>query len=537
MHITQAEQGKIIALYCRWSREDFELGESNSIVHQKEILTKYARERGFGNTRFFVDDGISGAIFDQPGFQSMLAEVENDNVSTVIVKDMSRFGRNYLEVGMYTEITFPRHDVRFIAINDNVDSDRESGDNDLPPFKNLFNEWFSRDTSKKIRAVMKPKGASGKPLATHPPYGYMKDPDNKNRWVVDEEAAEIVRFIFAEVMNGKGVSQIARSLRERRVKTPAFYAIEHEHVAYTNVSDAPCFWTDTTVAKILSRQEYVGDIVNFKTYRKSYKQKKQLKNDPENYVIFSDVHEPIIDREVFETVQRIRDCKRRPTKMAEPYMFSGLVFCGTCRAKMYQYRTTSIPEEKWYFNCSTYRKKRGGCSAHQIMNVRLESLVLTDLRRVLALVQSDEGEFVRQIKRVSDAEDEKALRQSRRDYEQKKSRHSAIDKIIRRLYEDNVAGKVSDERFAKMSAEYETEQSALAKELADLEAFLQEQRELAVSTESFLKLVRKYTEIEKLDAEILRTFIEKVIIHHRTKGEDGKRIQQVDIYYNFIGKI
>lgn len=537
MNIQQVPQGKITALYCRLSREDFDSGESNSIVHQKEILRKFAKERGFGNTRFFVDDGISGATFDRPGFQEMLSEVENDNVSAVIVKDMSRFGRNYLEVGMYTEITFPQHDVRFIAINDNVDSDREGGDNDFTPFKNLFNEWFCRNTSKKIRAVMKSKGESGKPLATHTPYGYKKDPNNKNRWVVDEEAAEIVRYIFAEVMNGRGVSQIARSLRERNVKTPVFYAIEHEHVVYTATPDDPCFWTNTTVAKILARQEYVGDVVNFKTYRKSYKQKKQLKNSPENLVIFSDVHEPIIDRDVFNTVQRIRDGKRRPTKMAEPYMFSGLVFCGTCGAKMYQCRTLSLPEEKWYSNCSTYRKKRGGCSSHQIMNVHLESLVLTDLRRVLALAQHNETEFVQQIKLVSDAESEKELRQSKRDYEQKKSRSSAIDKIIRKLYEDNVVGKVSDERFAKMSAEYEAEQATLVEEIARLEEFLQEQRDRAVSTASFLKLVRRYTTIENLDAEILRTFIEKVVIHQKTRGGDGKRTQQVDIYYNYIGKI
>jgi DNA invertase Pin-like site-specific DNA recombinase len=537
MYVNQTDQGKITALYCRLSREDFDSGESNSIVNQKSILSKYAKEKGFGNTQFFVDDGISGATFDRPGFQSLLAEVENDRVSTVIVKDMSRFGRNYLEVGMYTEITFPQHDVRFIAINDNVDSDREGGDNDFTPFKNLFNEWFCRDTSKKIRAVMKAKGESGKPLATHPPYGYKKDPDDKNRWLIDEEAAEVVRFIFSEMMNGKGVSQIARSLREKCVKTPTAYAFEKEHIVFTSVPEDPYFWSDTTVAKILTRQEYVGDVVNFKTYRKSYKQKKKLKNAPENYVIFTDKHEVIIERDVFETVQRIRNGKRRPTQMAEPYMFSGLVFCGTCGAKMYQCRTSSLPKEKWYSTCSTYRKKRGGCTSHQIMNVNLERIVLTDLQRVLEFARNNETEFVKQIKRISDAESEKTIRQRKRDFEQKKNRSAAIDNIIRRLYEDNVAGKVSDDRFFKMSAEYELEQSTLVKEIAELEIFLQEQRERAVSTDSFLKLVRKYTDIKELDAEILRTFIERVVIHQKAKNEDGKRTQQVDIYYNFIGKM
>ena len=322
-----------------------------------------------------------------------------------------------------------------------------------------------------------------------------------------------------------------------RVKTPVFYAIEHEHIAYSAVTGDPCFWADTTVAKILARQEYAGDIVNFKTYRKSYKQKKQLKNAPENILIFRDVHEPIIDRDVFATVQRIRNGKRRPTKMAEPYMFSRLVFCETCNTKMYQCRTLSLPEDKWYFNCSTYRKKRGTCSSHQIMNVNIEKLVLADLRRVLALAHNDEEAFIRQIKKASDAEGEKALRQSKKDYEQKKSRSSVIDKTIKKLYEDNVSGKISDERFFKMSAEYEAEQATLTTEIAALEDFLREQRERAVSTESFLKLVRKYTDIQELDAEILRTFIERVVVHHHEKGADRKRTQRVDIYYNFIGKM
>jgi ribosomal protein S19E (S16A) len=338
-------------------------------------------------------------------------------------------------------------------------------------------------------------------------------------------------------MSGKGVSQIARALREKRIKIPAQYAFVKENIAISSVPDDPYFWSETTVSKILARQEYVGDIINFKTYRKSYKQKKKLKNAPENHVIFADRHEPIIERDVFETVQRIRNGKRRPTPIAEPYMFSGLTFCGTCGAKMYQCRTSSLPKEKWYSNCSTYRKKRRGCTAHQIMNVNLERIVLTDLHRVLEFARNNETEFVQQIKRISEAEWEKAIRQSKRDFEQKKNRSAAIDNVIRKLYEDNVAGKVSDERFFKMSAEYELEQATLVKEIAALDIFLQEQRECTVNTDSFLKLVRKYTDIKELDAEILRTFIERVVIHQSVKNEGGKRTQQVDIYYNFIGKM
>src|SRR5690554_6709715 len=332
------EEAKITALYCRLSRDDELAGDSNSIVNQKAILKKYAEDNGFRNIEFYVDDGVIGTTFDRPDFNRMIADVESGRIGTIIIKDMSRFGRDYLKVGYYTEIMFPEADVRFIAINNGIDSANQA-DSDFTPFLNIINEWYAKDTSKKIRAVFKSKGQSGKPLCTNPPYGYIKDPEDKTRWIVDEEAAKVVREAFRLCMQGYGPSQIAKEFTKRRIMNPTAHARKNGiKVPENRGNDDDYVWRGSTIVHRLSRQEYLGHTVNFKTYRKSYKQKKQMKNDPSEWMIFKNTHEAIIEESVFEVVQRIRDGRRRLTPMGEMPLLSGMIFCADCGNKMYQVR-------------------------------------------------------------------------------------------------------------------------------------------------------------------------------------------------------
>ena len=529
---------RFTALYCRLSRDDELQGDSNSIKNQKLILQKYADDNGFRNTRFFVDDGYSGTTFDRPDFQRMIAEMDAGRIGTVIVKDMSRLGRDYLKVGFYTEVAFPEADVRFIAINNGVDSANQQ-ESDLTPFINIFNEFYAKDTSKKIRAVFKAKGQSGKPLCTNPPYGYKKDPDDKTRWIVDDEAAAVVKEIFHLCMSGYGPTQIAKELRKRRIETPAEYGKRvgvNVPSAKLRENDDPCRWTTSTVVHILERREYTGCTVNFKTYKKSYKSKKQVKNDPSEWAIFEGMHEAIIEPEVYDTVQKIRDGRRRQTPMGEMPALSGMVYCADCGHKLYQVRGRCLPQSE-YMVCATYRKKgKSVCPSHQIRNSVIEQLLLEDLQRVTAYARNHEDEFLRLVTRNSEKALDRELRDCRKEYEQAKARIAKLDTLIQRIYEDNVEGKISDDRFAKLSGNYETEQAQLQSRVEELQRFLADAKEMSLNADHFLALVRKYTDIRELDAEIIREFVERINVFQAEKV-DGHRQQRIQIIYNCIGAV
>ena len=529
---------RFTALYCRLSRDDELQGDSNSIKNQKLILQKYADDNGFRNTRFFVDDGYSGTTFDRPDFQRMIAEMDAGRIGTVIVKDMSRLGRDYLKVGFYTEVAFPEADVRFIAINNGVDSANQQ-ESDLTPFINIFNEFYAKDTSKKIRAVFKAKGQSGKPLCTNPPYGYKKAPDDKTRWIVDDEAAAVVKEIFHLCMSGYGPTQIAKELRKRRIETPAEYGKRvgvNVPAAKQRENDDPCRWTTSTVVHILERREYTGCTVNFKTYKKSYKSKKQVKNDPSEWAIFEGMHEAIIEPEVYDTVQKIRDGRRRQTPMGEMPALSGMVYCADCGHKLYQVRGRCLPQSE-YMVCATYRKKgKSVCPSHQIRNSVIEQLLLEDLQRVTAYARNHEDEFLRLVTRNSEKALDRELRDCRKEYEQAKARIAKLDTLIQRIYEDNVEGKISDDRFAKLSGNYEAEQAQLQSRVEELQWFLDDAKEKSLNADHFLALVRKYTDIRELDAEIIREFVERINVFQAEKV-DGHRQQRIQIIYNCIGAV
>ncbi|XOQ44611.1 MAG: Recombinase [Clostridium sp.] len=526
---------KITALYCRLSRDDELQGDSNSIKNQKTILQKYADDNGFTNTEFFVDDGYSGTNFDRPDWKRLISQVEEGRIGTIIVKDMSRLGRDYLKVGYYTEVLFPGSDIRFIAINNNVDSANQQ-DSDFTPFLNIINEWYAKDTSKKIRAVFKSKGQSGKPLCTNPPYGYIKDPEDKTRWIVDEEAAEVVREAFRLCMQGYGPSQIAKEFTRRRIMNPTAHAKKNGiNIPDNRGHDDDYVWRGSTIVHMLSRQEYLGHTVNFKTYRKSYKQKKQMKNDPSEWMIFKNTHEAIIEESVFEVVQRIRDGRRRLTPMGEMPLLSGMMFCADCGNKLYQVRGRGWKHEKEYFVCATYRKIKGGCSSHQIRNAVVEELLLDGIRRVTAFARDCEDEFVEMVTKKTRSELDKSMRDSRRELEQAQARIAKLDEIIQKLYEDNIEGKISDERFTKMTANYEAEQQTLEKRVTELKSIMTEEKESALNVDHFLTLVRKYTDIKELTAEIIREFVEKIYVY-KAERIDGRRVQCIKIVWNCIGE-
>ena len=530
---------KITALYCRLSRDDELQGDSNSIINQKTILKKFADEQGFHNTEFFVDDGYSGTNFDRPDWQRLIAKAEDGQIGIVIVKDMSRLGRDYLKVGYYTEVFFPGSDIRFIAINNGVDSINQQ-ESDFTPFLNIINEFYAKDTSKKIRAVFRAKGENGKPLSTTPPYGYVKDPNDKNHWIIDETAAAVVREIFHLCVSGYGPTQIAKELRKRRIEVPAEYGkrngVNVPSAGYRE-NDDPCRWTTSTIVHILERKEYLGCTVNFKTYRKSYKLKKQIKNAPSEWQIFENTHEAIIDQETFDIVQRIRAGRRRVTPMGEMPILSGMVYCANCGSKLYQVRTTRWTHEQEHMVCATYRKKgKHICESHQIRNVVIEQLLLADIQRITAYARENEAEFIDLVTKSKTKAVERDLRESRREYEQAKARIAKLDIIIQKLYEDNLEGKISDDRFMRMSATYETEQRQLETRVDELEAFIAEAREKTLNAEYFLSLVKKYTDIRELDAEVIREFVERIIVHKAEKV-DGQRQQRIQIVYNCIGVI
>ena len=526
-------QEEITALYCRLSQDDKQEGDSNSIINQKKILKKYALDRGYTNIQFYIDDGVSGTTFNRAGFQSMIADVETGKVKRVIVKDMSRLGRDYLQVGMYTEIFFPEHDVHFIAVNDGVDSNQE--DNEFTPFRNIINEWYAKDTSKKIRAVKRSKGMAGEHIGSHPPYGYMKNPENKKEWIIDEEAAEVVREIFRLCVGGYGPTQIANILTECKILCPTYYALEKGGKPRTALPADKFTWNGPVVAKILDRMDYLGHTVNFKTHVKSYKVHKTIYNSPDQWKVFEGTHEAIIDKETFEIVQKIRAGKRRPTRMGEMPMFSGLLYCADCGRKLSFHRKADEPAEKHHYLCENYRSNTANCTMHYIRNVVVERIVLENLKEVIQYVSNYEDEFVRMIM-------DSDMRQRNRELSQKKKRLAEIQKrigeldaIFQRIYEDNIIGKLSDERFMKMSKGYEDEQRTLQTEADGIQSELQQEEKKSVDVKLFLAIVKKYTDLTELTPEILREFIDKIIVHAPDKSS-GRRLQEIEIIYNHIGE-
>lgn len=532
MAILQTLVEKWVALYVRLSRDDENEGDSNSIAHQIEILTKYARDHGISNYKIYKDDGYSGTSFKRPGFQEMLGDIEAGRVSMVVVKDMSRFGRNYLEVGLYTEIRFPEMGVRFIAVNDGVDSEDQNS-NDFTPFRNIINEWYAKDTSKKIRAVFRNKGMSGQRLSTNAPYGYTRAEDG--HLLIDEETAPVVELIFQLCVEGNGPGKIARMLKERGIPTPG--TIEFQRTGRTRRyhPDAPCRWTPDTIADILEQDAYLGRTTNFKTAKLSYKSKKKITNPPEKWVVIENTHKAIIDPETWEIVQKARAQRRRPTKMGEMGMFSGLAYCADCGAKLYHCRTASWTHEQECYTCANYRNRKQ-CSAHYIRAVVLERLVLQNLQRVVAYAQEDEDEFVRRVMENKTAVQRAEQEQAKRLLEKQERRINELDAIIQRLYEDHVMGKLNDERFTKLSEGYEKEQADLKQSVDNLRAIVNAAETQAVNVQSFLKIVKKYTEPTELTPAILREFVEKVVVHAPDKSS-GHRVQRIDVHYTFIGEI
>lgn len=526
--------GDVTALYARLSKDDDLVGDSNSIVHQKEILAKYAKEHGFTNIEFYVDDGFSGTNFNRPDFQRMMADAEEGKISTVIVKDMSRFGRDYIMVGYYTEIYFSNLDIRFIAINDNVDSNIQT-ENDLTPFKNVFNEWYARDTSKKIRAVFKAKGNSGKHLTTNPPFGYIKDPNDKDKWIIDEEAAGTVRRIFQMFVDGVRMPEIARKLTEEKVETPQLYNI-HRDRSIHKLSEYPEIWSVGTIKNMLDQVAYVGHTVNFQTAKKSYKNKKQVRLPKESWVVYRNTQEAIIDEKTFEAVQQMRNVKRAYTKFNEPNMFSGLLFCADCGNRLTIQRIAKHREAD-NFSCATYRKKKKGlCSSHRILVSELTEVVKSDLQKVCEYVFLHEKEFTDEYLSGSKKETEKFQSKTKSEIKRLSDRQEEIGKIIRKLYEDNVSGRITDERFDFLAKSYEDEGNDLKQKILELQnalaASVQDEEKLS----KFLKVVKSYTKIEELTPEILNSFIEKIYIGE-TEKYDGRKMQEVEIIYKFVGAI
>ena len=522
-------------LYERLSRDDNLEGESYSIGNQKKLLTKVAKEKGYTNLVHFMDDGISGVTMDRPGFVDMIHQLEEGRAAAVFVKDLSRLGRNYIEVGRLTEEFFPEHDIRLVAVSDNIDT--AEGENEMAPIRNLFNEWYARDISKKRRISNKIKGNAGEPMG-QPPYGYMKDPDNPKRWIVDDEAAQVVKRIYSMTLDGLGTEQIAAQLEKDGTLTPRAYWLQKGVKRPGKGKQLPpTRWNSSTVTKILSLQEYCGDILNFKTYSKSYKNKKRIDNDRENWVVFKDVHEPIIDRAVWEQVQQKRGTRRRRrTNDGEKNMFSGLLVCADCGNNLHYHFNQGNPEIK-YFNCSNYKGNRGTCtSTHYVRVDFLEQVVLGEIKRLTKFASHYEDDFVKAV--MGSSQQSVALDRKLKEKELTllQARDEELDGLFERIYEDNVSGKLSDDRFAKMSRRYEEEQKEVSEKIKTLRSEMDKLSSKAVTADMFISTVRKYTRAKALTPRMLNELIDRIEVHQAEKI-DGERVQHLTIHYNCVGAI
>ena len=522
-------------LYERLSRDDNLEGESYSIGNQKKLLAKVAKEKGYTNLVHFLDDGISGVTMDRPGFVEMIRQLEQGKAAAVFVKDLSRLGRNYIEVGRLTEEFFPDHDIRLVAVSDNIDT--AEGENELAPIRNLFNEWYARDISKKRRISNKIKGNAGEPMG-QPPYGYIKDPNDPKHWIVDDEAAQVVRRVYSMTLEGFGTEQIAAQLEKDGVLTPrAYWLTKGIKRPGKGKQQPPTKWNSSTITKILSLQEYCGDILNFKTYSKSYKNKKRIDNDRENWVVFQDVHEAIIERAVYEQVQQKRGkIRKRRTNNGEHNMFSGLLVCADCGSNLHFHFNQGNPEIK-YFNCSNYKGNRGTCtSTHYVRVDFLEEVVLGEIRRLTKFASLYEDEFVKAVIGHSQQAEQTDRKLKEKELKMFLARDEELDGLFERIYEDNVSGKLSDDRFAKMSRRYEDEQKELAEKIKRLRSEIEKQSSRSMTTDMFIGLVRKYTRARKLTLRMLNELIEKIEVFNAEKI-DGVWEQRLRIHYNCVGTI
>ena len=522
-------------LYERLSRDDNLEGESYSIGNQKKLLAKVAKEKGYTNLVHFLDDGISGVTMDRPGFVEMICQLEQGKAAAVFVKDLSRLGRNYIEVGRLTEEFFPDHDIRLVAVSDNVDT--AEGENELAPIRNLFNEWYARDISKKRRISNKIKGNAGEPMG-QPPYGYIKDPNDPKHWIVDDEAAQVVRRVYSMTLEGFGTEQIAAQLEKDDVLTPrAYWLTKGIKRPGKGKQQPPTKWNSSTITKILSLQEYCGDILNFKTYSKSYKNKKRIDNDRENWVVFQDVHEAIIERAVYEQVQQKRGkIRKRRTNNGEHNMFSGLLVCADCGSNLHFHFNQGNPEIK-YFNCSNYKGNRGTCtSTHYVRVDFLEEVVLGEIRRLTKFASLYEDEFVKAVIGHSQQAEQTDRKLKEKELRTLLARDEELDGLFERIYEDNVPGKLSDDRFAKMSRRYEDEQKELAEKIKKLRSEIEKQSSRSMTTDMFIGLVRKYTRARKLTPRMLNELVEKIEVFNAEKI-DGVWEQRLRIHYNCVGTI
>ena len=525
------DQQKITILYCRLSNEDSQEGESNSIQNQRELLTRYARDHGYTNLKVLIDDGYTGTNFQRPGVQEGFELVKQGLVGCWLVKDLSRFGRDYLTVGQYTDIIFPSYDVRFIAINDGVDSQRGDGEG-FAAIRNLFNEWYPRDTSKKVRTSLLQRGTSGKHLGK-PPYGYRCDPNDKDKWILDEDAAPIVKRIFDLCIDGKGPEQISRILeRDQVLTTKALYASRKGKPLPKN----PYGWSDQSIVGILERQEYTGCTCNFKTYSKSYKLKKRIPNEAENMFIVPDTQEAIVSQAQWDRVQELRKNKRRPVKAERQGLFAGLVYCADCGSKLHFATCKGFEGKQDHYRCSKYKSGRGECSAHYIREDVLRELVLERIQAVNAYIRSDVEGFQEEWLHYRRADQERDIREDQKRVEQAKKRLATLDVVISRLYEDYALGEISKEKYKKMTADYEAEQERLKLEIETTEEWVAQRQAMGDDLDTFIALTKKYVDVTELTQTIVNEYIKKIIIHAPDKS-GGKRRQKVEIFFNFVDDV
>ena len=528
----QLESDKITALYCRLSRDDELSGESNSITNQKSILSKYAKENNFQNIKFFVDDGYSGTTFTRPAFMEIMELAEQGKIGTIIVKDHSRLGRNRLVVGQLLEEDFVRLNIRYIAIMDNIDSSK--GLNDFLPIQDWFNEMHAKNTSQKVRAVLKNKGESGISLANNVPYGYKKDENDKTKWLVDETSAEVVKEIFNLFIQGHGTFEIARILRERKILTPSEYNSSISR--NSNTQEYQYKWCGTTVAGILDRQEYIGDTVNFKSTTRSYKDKTRVNLPKEDRKIFKNTHEPIIDEYTWNIAKQLRNNRKKRAKSGKKSIFSGLLFCYDCGKKMYFQSPVIDLKAKDHYRCSSYKHDTSACTSHYISDDALQSIVLENIKRVISYMKGYEDLFIQEQLAKSTQDELKQISKNKKELEKAKNRVIEIDNLFMHIYEDNVSGKISDDRFRNLSFNYDKEQQELKTKIEQLSKDIEDTEKKDTDITQFISNVKKYTEITELSAEILNELIEKIVIHQQEKV-NGKKVQEIDIYYRGVGII
>lgn len=540
--------GLITALYERLSRDDEQLGDSNSIVNQKKMLETYCEQNGYTNIVHYTDDGYSGGSFDRPDWKRLIEDIEAGKVGMVITKDMSRIGRNYLEVGYYTEIYFGQKNIRFIAIANGVDSENQ-GSSEFAPFLNVMNEWYLRDCSRKIRATKQVIGNSGKHISSHAPYGYKKDPEDKHHWLVDEEAAEVVRRIYRLCIEGKGIQMIAKQLQADKIETPGYYQAKRSNGVYKNRLDVldPYKWSGTMVKHILTKPDYLGYTVNFRTTSKSYKDKKSIQNPPDKWAVFEGTQEPIIDLETWQLCQKLLGTPRRCDTIEESNPFTGLVYCADCGEKMYNQRSRPFTDSIGTkhsgtdaYNCSTYKlskKNKGkGCFAHHISTNSLREIVLFTVKTVSQYAIANKDDFIARVREASAVQQDNTAKELKRKLNKDKRRYEELDVLYKRLYESYAVGKISEEKFDMLSIGYEQEQKELKISISEAENAVEQFEKDSVNIDAFLSLAAKYTDFSELTKPMINEFIDKIVVHAPDRST-GERIQEVEIYLNFVGNI